>query len=143
MPLLKLVSIRDIRSMLSKCIRLWLRQFCGMEVQNKVGIISVYDSAFAHLPRTTIEHTRIYKNIEEFLYPKAKSSEIYSKIVLLTYCIFSSWCPRGIVTYFINKLGNTITTIHNVIVPRRRIDNSLLDWSWEIIFLGCSLITLR
>ena len=65
-----------------------------MEVQNKVGIISVYDSAFAHLPRTTIEHTRIYKKSKEFPYPKAKNSEIYSKhpveIVLLTYCIFSS-----------------------------------------------------
>jgi hypothetical protein len=32
-----------------------------MEVQNKVGIISVYDSAFAHLPRTTIEHS--YKDL--------------------------------------------------------------------------------
>ena len=40
-----------------------------MEVQNKVGIISVYDSAFAHLPRTTIEHTRIYKKLKEFPYP--------------------------------------------------------------------------
>ena len=51
-----------------------------MEVQNKVGIISVYDSAFAHLPRTTIEHTRIYKKIKEFPYPKAKNSEIYHKV---------------------------------------------------------------
>ena len=50
-----------------------------MEVQNKVGIISVYDSAFAHLPRTTIEHTRIYKKSKEFPYQKAKNSEIYSK----------------------------------------------------------------
>ena len=47
-----------------------------MEVQNKVGIISVYDSAFAHLPRTTIEHKRIYKKSKEFPYPKSK---IYSK----------------------------------------------------------------
>ena len=51
-----------------------------MEVQNKVGIISVYDSAFAHLPRTTIEHTRIYKKLKEFPYPKAKNSEIYHKV---------------------------------------------------------------